>query len=71
MGLTAQDVAVVARAASRIGSTDIDGQLAWLSLVLTEIDGQLAAAAADEQKRGRLFRSLGLLGGAAMVILLL
>ncbi len=71
MGLTAEDIAVVGRAASRIGSTDIDGQMSWLSLVLTEIDGLLAAASADEQKRGRLFRSLGLLGGAAMVILLL
>lgn len=71
LALRPSDVALLCRCSERLGSTDLSGQIALLALIDEELRGQLEKAASDEQKRGKLCRSLGLLCGALVVVVML
>ena len=71
LSLTSEDAALLVRAAERLGRTDAKGQAALLRLGIAELEPQIAAAAEDVRRRGKLYRSLGVLGGLAGVILLI
>ena len=68
LALHPSDVVMLCRCGERLGSTDLPGQIALLSLIDEELRGQLEKAASDEQKRGKLVRSLVLLCGALVVV---
>lgn len=55
---------------STLGSTDLEGQLAAIALYRVRLDEQLAGAQAVYARKGRLYRSLGVLGGAMVAVLL-
>lgn len=53
-----------------LGVSDTEGQLAALALVLEQLKALAKEALEDYQRRGRLFRSLGVLGGIFISLLL-
>jgi stage III sporulation protein AB len=53
-----------------IGSSDVDGQLSAISMVEELLRRQRAEAQEAKEKKGKLYRSLGALAGAGMVIIL-
>ena len=54
-----------------IGASDVENQLSGLALIRANLSGQAGQAREQVQRRARLYRSLGVLAGAAMAILLL
>ena len=59
------------RLGSVLGTTDLEGQLAALELARAEISRSGAEAHAKSTVQGRLFRLLGMLGGAMLAVLLM
>lgn len=65
----AEDVLLIRRIGSVLGSCDCDGQISALSLICAEAD-RLADEAAEQYKtKGRLYRSLGAVGGALIAMI--
>ena len=52
----------------RLGSTDVEGQLAIFSLADKKIGQSLAAAREERKRNGSLYRTLGLLTGVFIVL---
>ena len=71
LALTPEVAGILIRTAERLGRTDAKGQAALLRLGLCELEPGLASASEDARRRGKLFRSLGLLGGLLGVVLFL
>lgn len=71
LALTEEDVTLMLRTVERLGRTDAAGQASLLQLGVSELKPRIASAAEIVQRRGRLYRSLGVLGGLACVVLLL
>lgn len=68
--LNDSDISHLLSLASIIGSSDTDGQLSAISMVEELLKRQRAEAQEAKEKKGRLYRSLGALAGAGMVIIL-
>ncbi|MBR7037937.1 MAG: stage III sporulation protein AB [Oscillospiraceae bacterium] len=62
---------ILVRLGTTLGTTDVTGQLAVLSLIRTELAQTAAAAKERSRTQGQLFSRLGLLGGAMVAVLLL
>ena len=68
--LNDSDISHLLSLANIIGSSDSDGQLSAISMVEELLKRQRAEAQEAKEKKGRLYRSLGALAGAGMVIIL-
>lgn len=68
--LNDSDISHLLSLANIIGSSDTDGQLSAISMVEELLKRQRAEAQEAKEKKGRLYRSLGALAGAGMVIIL-
>ena len=55
----------------RLGGTDLDGQLSFLELSCEMLKKQQQEAAENYRKKGRMYRSIGLLCGLAVGIIVL
>ena len=62
---------ILCRLGATLGTTDVTGQLAALSLIRTELEQAAAAAQRRCETQGRLYPRLGVLGGAMLAVLLL
>lgn len=71
LSLTREDTALLIRSVERLGRTDAQGQVALLKLGMSELEPRIASAAENVQRKGKLYRSLGVLGGLAGVVLFL
>lgn len=69
--LKAEEKRVLEALGYSLGSSDIEGQLALLDEYTEKISSIKASAEAEYLKKGRLYRSLGVLGGAMAGIILL
>lgn len=54
----------------RLGKTDVEGQLSHISLYCDLLQKQIAKAGEDAEKKSRLFKALGIFGGASAAILI-
>ncbi len=54
-----------------LGTTDVDGQLAALELHRTQLRAMARESRERSTRQGKLYRSLGLLGGMMLAVLLL
>lgn len=70
-GLDKEDARVVAALSQNLGVTDLEGQLQFISYTRKLLEERLEKARANSQKSGKLYQSLGLLGGLAVVVILL
>ena len=71
MNLLPEDLELMASLADIVGASDTEGQLSALEMIETLLQKQRNEAISAQQKKGKLYRSLGALAGASMVVLLL
>ncbi len=68
--LTMEDRQILADLGNVLGSTGLQGQIDQLNLLQSRLKSQWEMASQRYAINGKLYRSLGLLGGLLMVILL-
>lgn len=54
-----------------LGQTDLRGQLSKVKLTLGFLEGQIAESQIEENKNKKLYKSLGVLTGIGLVIILI
>lgn len=69
--LPQEEQTILLQVGNTLGSTDLDGQLSALSLCREQLQSLLLRAEAGQQSRSTLYRSMGLLTGLFLVILLI
>ena len=69
--LNREDEEILITFGKMLGCTDIDGQLKNIRLALEQLKQQEAKAEASRNKNEKMYRSLGVLGGIAVVIVLM
>lgn len=69
--LPQEEQTILLQVGSTLGSTDLDGQLSALSLCREQLQNLLRRAESLQQSHSTLYRSLGLLTGLFLVILLI
>lgn len=68
--LTDGDRSLLMRIGNILGTTDCEGQLSTLSGILAEIDKAIEDAEEQYHAKGRLYRSLGAIAGAAIAVII-
>ena len=69
--LTSADRELLFALGDRLGETDLDGQLSFLELTCEMLKKQQAEAAENYRRKGRMYRSVGVLCGLAVGIMVL
>lgn len=69
--LTPADRELLFALGDRLGETDLDGQLSFLELTCELLKKQQQEAAENYRQKGRMYRSVGLLCGLALGIMVL
>lgn len=69
--LTAADRELLFALGDRLGATDLDGQLSFLELTCEMLKKQQQEASENYRKKGRMYRSVGILCGLAAGIMVL
>ncbi|MCH5200276.1 MAG: stage III sporulation protein AB [Oscillospiraceae bacterium] len=69
--LTPADRELLFALGDRLGATDLDGQLSFLELTCEMLKKQQQEASENYRKKGRMYRSVGLLCGLAAGIMVL
>ena len=69
--LTPTDRELLFALGDRLGATDLDGQLSFLELTCEMLKKQQQEASENYRKKGRMYRSVGLLCGLAVGIMVL
>lgn len=69
--LTPTDRELLFALGNRLGETDLDGQLSFLELTCEQLKKQQQDAAENYRQKGRMYRSVGLLCGLALGIMVL
>ncbi len=62
---------ILQQVGATLGSTDLDGQLAALTLCKSRLEVLLTQSSQRQRTHGNLYRSMGVLGGLFLVILLI
>lgn len=70
LSLTAEDLRILASLGPTLGASGGSDQIRHLQAVDERLVGQMNEARDDSRRRGRLFRSLGLLGGILVAVVL-
>ena len=65
-----QDVSFFRAFGRELGTTDMEGQMSHLKLYRELTAARLREASADREKKGRLYRQLGIFGGIAVALVL-
>ncbi len=66
---SAEDIMLIKRIGSSLGSCDCDGQIAMISLACEEADRLIMSADDQYKSKGRLYRSLGAVAGALLAVI--
>lgn len=69
-GLREEDTPLLLAIGASLGKSDVEGQLAAIDLHAQLLTERLREASDEQAKKGKLYRSLGLLSGVALAILL-
>lgn len=69
--LTANDKELILSLGDKLGSTDLDGQLSFLEMTEEIFKEQQNQALADYRNKGKVYRSVGILCGLALGIIVL
>ena len=69
--LEKEDVEILRRFGEQLGSSDKDGQVKYIKLTLMQLHEDEEKAQVIREKYERMYKSLGLLGGIALAIILL
>ena len=71
LNITAEDKCILKNLSNLLGETDLEGQISQIDLTTNFIEEQIAKAERERQKNERLFRTLGMTVGLAIVIILM
>ena len=69
--LNKEDEEILSAFGKSLGNTDLEGQVKNIRLTLAQLKAQEGKAEENRSRNERMYKNLGLLGGAAIVILLL
>jgi len=69
--LKACDLEILGDIGKNLGTSDIEGQLSMLSLQRAELETLIMSAEADCERKSKLYRSLGVLVGAFISVMLI
>ena len=70
-GLKSDDLEILSDIGKKLGTSDMEGQISMLNLQRTELEMRISAAEADCEKKTKLYRSLGVLAGAFISVMLI
>ena len=68
---TKEDIDIIKGLAKMLGKTDISGQINQIELVKTFLDNQIQEADTEKRKNDKMYRSLGIVAGLSLVVLLI
>lgn len=69
--LKAEDRQILSELGRSIGKSNTEGETAALALAMTRLDNVLETASEEKKRKGRLYRTLGIMLGAAVGIMLI
>ena len=71
MYLEQDDLSILIDMGKLLGKTDVDGQVSNLEVASTFIDAQIEKAEQSKQKNSKLYKTLGVVTGLAIIIILI
>lgn len=71
LGLAPQEVDIFIGAGRSLGDIDIKRQIEFISMAKVQLEQRLALALKEQKDKERVYRSLGILGGVFLIIILL
>ena len=71
LNITNEDKNVLYQLGKMLGKTDKDGQISQIDMALTFLDKQIEIAEEEKQKNAKLYKSLGVIAGMGIIIILL
>lgn len=66
-----EDLKIIENLKKLLGKTNIEGQLSEIELIQKFLDEQILIAEEEQRRNEKLYRSLGIIAGIAIVIILL
>ena len=66
-----EDIETLKTLSKMLGKTDISGQINQIELVKTFLDNQIQEADTEKRKNDKMYRSLGIVAGLSLVVLLI
>lgn len=69
--LIEEDIVILKNLGRLLGQTDIEGQLSQIEVVTQFLDGQLENAKQEKIKNEKMYRTLGIVGGLTISIILI
>ncbi len=69
-GLYEEDIKVLTDMGKILGATDVEGQISNIKITRELIDGQTKKAENEKEKNVKLFRTLGIVSGLTIIIIL-
>lgn len=70
-GFKSTDLEILSDIGKKLGTSDIEGQLSMLNLQRTELEMLISSVESDCEKKSKLYRSLGVLAGAFISVMLI
>ena len=71
LNITTEDKTVIMQLGKMLGKTDKDGQISQIDITLNFLDMQIEKAEYEKQKNAKLYKTLGAITGAGIIIILL
>lgn len=71
LNLKESDLEILSDIGKNLGTSDIEGQLSMLSLQRAELEALISSAEAECERKSKLYRSLGVLAGAFISVMLI
>ena len=69
-GITKSDSELLMNIGRQLGTSDLDGQISGVKLRQAEVDSAIASAREEYSRKAKLYRSLGVLSGVFIAIML-
>ena len=69
--LNKEDLNILLDMGKMLGKTDVDGQVSNLEIASTFIDTQIEKAEIEKQKNSKLYKTLGVVSGLSIIIILI
>ena len=69
--LIKEDLNILREMGKMLGKTDVDGQVSNLEIASTFIDTQIEKAEIEKQKNSKLYKTLGVVSGLSIIIILI
>ena len=69
--LESDDISLISEFGRGLGKTDISGQMALCELISAKADSRLQICRKDKESKSRMYKTLGILGGATAALLII